>query len=149
MENLMLEVKIPGTYIQPKEYRICSNTFIDCIAPIVIKDLPLFLISAPDGQPSLWIFNGPERNMTKPLSFGEAQRTHFKIYTSEYETKVTFRSEMIMTFSVKKDSTVLVDFMNFKPLGINISGDPMHIDIGGNRYSDSVITNSKYGIVIG
>lgn len=145
--------KLPEEFNQLSVLEICSNKMLGGGFPFAIKEI-LPLIIGGGVRPQIWLqaINDFEENKSIILVDNNVSKMKdifiFEDNTSEY-LEIFRNSHKLLRIKLSSKDKAHISFLDLRPIGLNIYGNPFELNIGGSKFSNNTINGAQVFIQLG
>lgn len=142
---------LPSNYSAPKKMKVGSNSVNNVKALIEFNGFTPILIG--DGKtPHIWIYVPMNQQGTDwyPLVKDNFSTNPTVIVLKrDHGVKITTPDGVVIDCEKSSDGTIVVNELNLKPFGINVTSSPDALNIMNNKISSSGFSNMRAVVGIG
>lgn len=145
--------KLPEDYYQLDVLEICSNKIIGGGFPFSIKSV-LPIIIGGGNRPQVWLqtLKNVKDNSGLVLVDNNISKMKdiFVFEDNESENLEIYRNkEKLLKVKLLDKSKARISFLDLRPIGLNIYGNPIELNIGGSKFSNNTIEGVGVFIQLG
>lgn len=134
-------IPLPHDYIPFKKLVVCGNTMINGFVPISVHGVPVFLVGK-GKEPIIWL-NALSSTGWQPLvRASRCLHPEVRILSPAPMTwQVSVKENIVLDVFVQGEDMAEITRLNLRPLGIEVYGDQLGLDVGTTRLSSNVFSN--------
>jgi hypothetical protein len=130
---------------------VCSNNLLDYTNFIVLGGVVPVQITKGD-VPKIWLKavqqkEGSEREFIDIVKNSISKHPSVKVYQEDKKIIVSVQNIKVLSVFEKDSTTVVIDYVDLSPLGLNIKGSAGGLEMGGAFLSGNTVSGS--GALIG
>jgi hypothetical protein len=145
-------IRVPEGYQPFRELELCSNTLQNVLVPIAVDRAPVFLVGLGQGplprvwlaartDPSGWMFvvqaNRPSSTSIRVISDAIGS-----------SVKVVVGGKNVAFVTKESEERVRVDFLDLRPLGLDVSGTAEGLRVGGTQLVSNKLLNLEVAVAL-
>jgi hypothetical protein len=142
-------IKTPNGYTPFLNIDLCNNQLINCQVPIEVEGNPVFLIGQGE-EINIWIMRpNDEKKWGYVVTQGISEDAKFKVFRRDDYLSVYFNDFLIMGVVRKDIESIAVNHIDLRPLGLEITGNVMSLNVGGSNMTGNTFENVGTMVSIG
>ena len=140
-EQEMASKVLPSDYKPFERVEICSNSFLGGQVLIMVEGHPLFLIGkGPEMQ--LWLkLKVSDKKWEYVVTPEEVTDSAFSVQQAGRYLALYFGDHLVLQANREADDCLIINHVDFRPLGISIFGTPKEMHVGGARLANNSFQN--------
>lgn len=132
---------LPNGYHPFKTIEICSNKFVHGQVPIMVEGRPLFLFGTGDDV-KLWLnLKVGDDKWEYVVSPEEISDSAFSVQRAGRLVALYFGEHLLIQANREGGDHLVINHLDFRPLGISIFGTPKSMQVGGMHLSHNSFKN--------
>lgn len=142
---------LPPDYKPYKKLKVCSNTMEDGGHIVSIGEV-LPLIIGTGTKPQIWLQALVNAKSNDFMTIVDASiPTHPAVKVSEIDgvMVIKIQGEKVLTIKSTSPNSAEVTQLNFRPIGLNVTGDSSGIEISGSTFSRNTMSGGGVFISLG
>lgn len=140
---------LPKNYIPFSELSVCSNTISGGGNLVAVGDVLPLLIGKGD-KPKIWLQALADTKNNKFVIIVEesiSKHPAVKVYEESGSLNIMISEELILSVKMLDEESVVVEKLDFRPIGLNMYGDSSSLTVGGGMFSGNSMSGG--GTLIG
>jgi len=142
---------LPKSYRSYSKLTVCSNTLIGGGHIVAVGDVLPLIIGRGD-IPQIWIqaLNNPKtKEFISIVESSVSKNPAVKILEINGAVNVTIQGTKVLSVKQVADDSAVVDFMDLRPLGLNLHGNASSMSVGGSSFSGNSMQGGSVLIGLG
>lgn len=137
----MPETPLPPDYVPFKKLKVCGNTMINGSVPISVHGNPVFLIGK-GKKPIIWLYALTDTGWQPLVRASRSLHSEVRILSPAPMTwQVSVKKDIVLEVFVQGEDMAEITRLNLRPLGIEVYGDQLGLEVGTHRLSNNVFSN--------
>jgi len=140
---------LPKNYIPLNKLTVCSNTITGGGNLVAVGDVLPLLIGKGD-KPKIWLQALSDTKNNKFVVIVEesiSKHPAVKVYEDSGYLNVMISGELILSVKMLDEESVVVEKLDFRPIGLNMHGNSSSLTVGGGLFSGNSMSGG--GTLIG
>ncbi|MFA0367840.1 hypothetical protein AB4499_21115 [Vibrio cyclitrophicus] len=142
---------LPRDYKPLKKLVVCSNTLTGGGQLISMgNDFPLLIGSG--STPNVWLkalANTESNDLVSVVEKNKSKHHVVRVKISNNKVTILVAGETILSVKATSMDVMIVEKLDFRPLGLNIYGDKDSFSVGGNSFSNNTMNGGGTLIALG
>lgn len=149
----MNKIELPENYTPIKNIDFCSNRLIQVKVPISFESTPIILLGSGD-LPRIWL-SAPTKPSGKLWAYvvedNRPLNPAVTVESNEREQLVLVKvsNHRVLQAKMVGPDSILVDFVDLNPIGLNVKGSSGGLSIGGTTLTNNTFENVYVAFAIG
>src|SRR5690554_4180188 len=144
-----MNINIPTEYKDYSEIELCSNKLSGVKYLFGIGNIPPIILGKGDHYPICWIFTQNAGIWQEIVTANKSHYLPLQVFAHEKKLLIQVYNKVILDSFENDRSTLIIQKLDFKPLGFNIEGDSNGLKVGGATISNNTIVGGKFFIGLG
>ncbi len=148
---IFTRTNLPKSYRSYTNLTVCSNTLIGGGHIVAVGDVLPLIIGKGD-KPQIWLqaLNNPEtKEFISIVENSVSKNPAVKILEVNGSVNVTVQGTKVLSVKQVSEDSAVVDFMDLRPLGLNLSGNASSMSVGGSSFSGNSMQGGSVLISLG
>lgn len=128
---------LPKNYIPFNTLKVCSNT-ISGGGNLVAIDEVLPLLIGKGEKPKIWLqalADSKSKTFVTIVEESISKHSSVKVFEESGLLNIIISEELVLSVKMLDQDTVVVEKLDFRPIGLNIHGDSSSLIVGGGTFS--------------
>lgn len=144
-----MNVNIPTEYKDYPEIELCSNKLSGVKYLFGIGNIPPIIIGKGDHNPICWVYIQNNGVWQEIVTANKSNYLPLQVFAHQKKLLMQVYSKVILDSFENDSGALIIQKLDFKPLGLNIEGDSNGLKVGGATISNNTIVGGKFFIGLG
>lgn len=145
----MIDISIPVEYKEYKEVNLCSNELQNVKYFFGIGNVPPIIVGKGDDGPICWLYIQNNGVWKEAVTANRSNFLPLQVFAHGNKLLIQLTNEIILDSFEDKNSKLIIEKINLKPMGFNIEGDSKGLNVGGNVISTNKIIGGRFFVGLG